>query len=358
VLSGFLITGILFDARHDSHYFRNFYARRILRIFPLYYLTLILIAIGVAIGLRVSHSTTVHRLFESQSWLWWYGTNFKLAHERVWAPFRGGRFDVGHLWSLAVEEHFYMIWPAVVLALSRKEAMRLCAALCVIAIAARAYCIHLDNQIASYVLTPCRMDSLAIGAWIALAARGPRGLAALVKPAKIVGALAGVAMLLIFVGSQDFTYFETGVSIAGFTLLALFFGSAIVLTLAAPANSALSKAMSSPFLRSLGKYSYALYIYHMAVAQMLKTTHLTALGPAWFSYIVVMLASGLISYGIAWLSWHLFEKHFLKLKRFFPHKSPAEPMPQLGGAAAGSHSFVHVSANPVDLRLPQTYSGS
>jgi peptidoglycan/LPS O-acetylase OafA/YrhL len=358
VLSGFLITGILFDARNDPRYFRNFYARRILRIFPLYYLALIFLAIGSAVGLQLSHSTTVRRLFDSQSWLWWYGTNFKLAHDGVWSAFRGGRFDVGHLWSLAVEEHFYMIWPAVVLALSRRKAMRLCMVLCAISVAARAYCVHLDNLLASYVLTPCRMDSLAIGGWIALAARGPNGLAALIRPAKIVATLAGAAILLIFNAAHNVNYLETGISVTGFTLLALFFGSMIVLTLAAPANSAWSKVMTSRVLRSFGKYSYALYVYHMVIAQMLKKTHLTALSPAWLSYTLVMCCAALISYAIAWLSWHLFEKHFLRLKRFFPHHSPAGPLLHHGDFGEQTPSFVPISAHSADLRLPQTYPGS
>ena len=112
VLSGFLITGLLLDAKGDPHYFRNFYARRTLRIFPLYYavLALLLLVLPRVIALPLAlDESRMH-----QAWLWTYTANFFIAAKASWAlPY------VSHFWSLAIEEHFYLVWPLVVFSFRR-----------------------------------------------------------------------------------------------------------------------------------------------------------------------------------------------------------------------------------------------
>src|SRR2546421_12940262 len=102
VLTGYLITGILFVPRGLSHYFRNFYMRRVLRIFPLYYAVLFVLFYA----LRLAPSAYPIGLEESgrhQAWFWSYGVNILIALRGAWAlP------DVSHFWSLSVEEHFYL----------------------------------------------------------------------------------------------------------------------------------------------------------------------------------------------------------------------------------------------------------
>jgi peptidoglycan/LPS O-acetylase OafA/YrhL len=113
VLSGFLITGILLKTKSRPHYFRNFIVRRALRIFPLYYLSL-------AIFLFVIPSVIATQSFElprsNQFYLWTYTSNVYMSWTNAWSF---GPLD--HFWSLAVEEHFYLIWPAVVFFLSPKD---------------------------------------------------------------------------------------------------------------------------------------------------------------------------------------------------------------------------------------------
>src|SRR4051812_35227350 len=112
VLSGFLITGILYDARNEPNYFRNFYMRRVLRIFPLYYgvLALVFVAAPLIPALR---GQTLDFLVDHQWWAWLYGVNVYIAIQGVWS------FSyLEHLWSLCIEEHFYFFWPVVVFLLA------------------------------------------------------------------------------------------------------------------------------------------------------------------------------------------------------------------------------------------------
>jgi peptidoglycan/LPS O-acetylase OafA/YrhL len=171
VLSGFLITGILYDTRQSNGFFKAFYARRALRLFPVYCLAVLVVAVGTEFFRH-------HR-----NWLlipfFFYGSNVVLAVPHGYpqvAP-----FDCSHFWSLAVEEQFYSIWPLVIFfAADRRRLMRICIAgiafalLLRITLTATGASLWLD-----YWELPTRMDSLLAGALIALYVRGPRGLVVL-----------------------------------------------------------------------------------------------------------------------------------------------------------------------------------
>ena len=183
-LSGYLITGILFDAKAaPRHYFRNFYMRRALRIVPLYYATLALAILPTAGPLARSEALGLRTIRGEQAWYWLYGVNLLQA-------MRGRFYPLGNYWTLSVEEHFYLLWPIAAFLLSRRALMACAAALFAIALATRLGMIAAHaNPIAIYVLTPCRMDTLAAGAFVALAARGPGGLAAVLPGAAGAGDL-------------------------------------------------------------------------------------------------------------------------------------------------------------------------
>lgn len=118
VLSGFLITGILLRTRNQPNYFRNFISRRVLRIFPLYFLSLLL---GILVIPNLLNNNAFDLASREQFYLWTYTSNFRMAWLNEWCF---GAFD--HFWSLAVEEHFYLIWPFVVLLLERRQLMTVC----------------------------------------------------------------------------------------------------------------------------------------------------------------------------------------------------------------------------------------
>src|SRR5262249_2453340 len=128
VLSGFLITGILYDARSEPHYFRNFYMRRLLRIFPLYYGVLALLFFVIPL-IPVLRGPTLDYLIERQAWAWPYAVNIHIAKHGDWAlPY------INLFWSLAIEEHFYLFWPLLVFLLAGRPraliGMSLVAMLC------------------------------------------------------------------------------------------------------------------------------------------------------------------------------------------------------------------------------------
>jgi peptidoglycan/LPS O-acetylase OafA/YrhL len=107
VLSGFLITGVLLDAKSSPHRYRNFFARRSLRIFPLYFtaLGLFVVILPWVLGSRAPFRQAT----EQQFYLWTYLSNIRMSWMGEW---NFGRLD--HFWSLAVEEHFYLIWPWII----------------------------------------------------------------------------------------------------------------------------------------------------------------------------------------------------------------------------------------------------
>ncbi|MGA2216294.1 MAG: acyltransferase, partial [Bryobacteraceae bacterium] len=161
VLSGFLITGILSDSKNGFHYFRNFYMRRVLRIFPAYYGFLIVAEFVVPGLLRLAHHKPIWQT-SGYGWYWLYISNIGAALGHQDAE------GFGHFWSLAVEEQFYFFWPLLVYFLSRRAAKRASVA-CIFAALTLRTCMVLigHSHPAAAVLMPCRLDALAIGAWLA-----------------------------------------------------------------------------------------------------------------------------------------------------------------------------------------------
>jgi peptidoglycan/LPS O-acetylase OafA/YrhL len=318
VLSGFLITGILFDSRESAGYFRNFYCRRIVRIFPLYYAVLF---VALVILPRIPHAKSANfsRMAGDEPWYWLYLSNFAIARAGQW---RHAILDVS--WSLAIEEQFYLVWPVVVLVCSRASLLRISSMLVLAAPVLRALLLWADAApIAIYVLTPTRIDALAIGAWVALAARQPGGLIWLRRIGRPVSAVAGVAVLGFLVSGRTFCW-DPWIQVAGYTALALLAASALVAALTCSPKGWFYQVLTHPLLRSFGKYSYALYLFHLSLRALVRDT---VYGPGRFPTIfgspipgqlLFYVVATALAYVAAWLSWHCFEVHFLKLKHLFP----------------------------------------
>lgn len=123
-----------------------------------------------------------------QAWLWLYGSNVLQSIRGEWCL-----GSLNHFWSLAVEEHFYFVWPLVIFLCTRQTALRVCGLIIVAAELARALWLYSGgNDVAAEVFTLLRMDSLVLGGWLALVARSPGGLAWLVKLAKPTLVISGV----------------------------------------------------------------------------------------------------------------------------------------------------------------------
>jgi peptidoglycan/LPS O-acetylase OafA/YrhL len=310
VLSGFLITGILFDAKGKEHYFRNFYVRRALRIFPLYY-GVLFAALLVLPRFIPALAKEFQQAIDQQGWLWFYGANALQAYEGRWCL-----GPLNHFWSLAIEEHFYLVWPAVIYFASRRTAKRICGGVFVASIVARfMWLANGGNNVAAEVLTPLRMDGLVLGSWLALTARGPGGLTWLARCATpwLIGS-GTIAIAADLFGRRFF-----GLPYAAWACTC---GAFLIVTVAASRQSWLGRLGRSKTLQFFGKYSYAMYVFQLPLIYLLAPL-ITAEGLAHsigsqalgqIGYCVILTAMTTAS---ALASWHLFEKRLLALKHRF-----------------------------------------
>lgn len=313
VLSGFLITGILYDTRASVHRFRNFYMRRALRIFPLYYGSLLLL-FGLVPWLG-RWSDGFKGIEHAWPWLWTYGTNILVSLEGRWFP-------LSHYWSLAVEEHFYLVWPLVVFSLDRRSSIRACLALIAIALVIRIGLVRHGLVLSAYTLTLSRMDGLALGALIALLIRGEHGFDTIVPLAAKGAKLSGTALVFLMLWRLGLTFHDSMVQTLGYFLLDLFFASLIVLLVVAPKMAPLARIFNLGVLRSLGRYSYGIYVYNSIFVLLSDGFSIPTRVAAWTNSVaierVIYVAIATFStLSMAWLSWHLLEKPFMRLKVYF-----------------------------------------
>lgn len=323
VLSGFLITGILLDARGAAGYFRAFYARRVLRIFPLYYAYLAVLFLLLP---RLLPALDVKA--ETQGWLWTYLGNVLFARE---GGFHASPYT-GHFWSLAVEEQFYLAWPLLVFLLPRRRLALVCVALVVGAFLLRLG-IHRTtfNATAAYVLTPARMDALALGALVAIGAREPGWWPRLRRFAPWALGASALAVAAVWVRQGGLFGGDPVVQVWAFGPLASGFAALLVLALGGAGGFRLPRALSHPVLRGAGKYSYGLYVLHYPIFLALEGAGFTSLalatrlGSRIAGIAAFAAVAGAATFAAALLSWHLLEKRFLRWKDRVPYRAAAAP---------------------------------
>ena len=308
-LSGFLITLGLLESQGASHYFRNFYAKRALRILPLYYavLLVLLVLLPAVVTLGAPFSSA------HQAPLWLFTANWTQS-----LP-----YGFGHFWSLSVEEQFYLFWPLVVFRLPARRLLTVCLWTGVGALLLRCVLAAYGADSSTlYQNTACRMDALALGGAAACVLRIP----SLWDTARAHLPAVGVAALLVFLAGIPLTHIYDNDHLAGETLgysllacsSAAFVLWAAMLDPRAPPGLG-SLLLWSP-LRSCGKYSYAIYVFHNLLHKLVGEPWLVGrFGKApplqvVFTYSTAVL---LISYGLAFCSYYALERRFLRLKRFF-----------------------------------------
>ncbi len=315
VLSGFLITGILIDAKGNQGYFTNFLARRSLRIFPLYFGALFLFLI--ASNWVPAYRGMFAQAEANQFYLWSYLSNVKMSFDNAWCF---GYLD--HFWSLAVEEHFYLVWPLALFICCRSTALKLACGLAAGSAVVRIMFASVsDNGLAPNVLTVLRCDALLMGSILAMQIRSPRGLTPLKWWALTLLPLClAVAVTASVYDKRLFTVPNT--------LWPLMWSCVLVWLLEGRESSLLARCFNLSCLRSLGKYSYAIYVFQSPlipiVAAVCSVPILTSLtGNAIAGNLMYIAAMFTLTYGAALLSWHVLEKHCLKLKDLFPtHRPP------------------------------------
>ena len=320
VLSGFLITGVLLDAKGDEHYFRNFYARRALRILPLYYGTVAFL-LWIYPILHPSGIGPHIALERRQWWYWLHLTNIGALVPDPWRL----PYNTGHFWSLALEEQFYFLWPIVVLRSSDRTLLKTCAVGIVVAAVLRLIMSAANMDDAwSYRLLFTRMDTLLGGAAVAVLARQPDGLPRLRRAATRWGLPAALILATTFTLWEGMHIVDLPFRTIGYSAAVVMYGALLTLAVAGP----FADALSHPVLRFFGKYSYAMYVFHpMLLTKSSWVGTLADRATAITGWTLVgtgiyyVLGVGLVSV-VAYLSWHLYERWFLALKRFVPRREP------------------------------------
>jgi peptidoglycan/LPS O-acetylase OafA/YrhL len=322
VLSGFLITGILLDTRGSERYFTNFYARRTLRIFPLYYLVLVL-AFFVLPQFPAAHAVVLGQeqpVAVPPQWPYWlYLTNFSIA-EGGWAH---GWVDVA--WSLAIEEQFYLVWPLMIWLCPPRLVAPLCAAILIAQPVARVYARAIEMPVLSvYVLPWFRLDGFALGALLAFAHR--RGLLPSLDrwvPVVVIAGVAGIIGCTIMGGHT--WWWNRWMQQYGYSLIAIVGGAMLVSAINRPADSVWPRMLSTGWLRAFGKYSYGMYLIHPPVMRavreyVLNPQEYEVIAP-WNAQVLFYGLATAPTFALAWLSWRLFEAPILRLKARFPYQS-------------------------------------
>lgn len=310
VLSGFLITRILLAARQADHYFARFYWRRSLRIFPAYFLYLALAFLFLA-----WQSGDIRELIQPAHLSYWVYLQNWVISLRGYDSFR----PLSHLWSLAVEEQFYIVWPFLVLWLSPRKLLRITLLMLIAAILVRSYLVARDAYtVGTYVSTITRMDTLAAGAMLALVEQNATWRSWLARQASKF-AVAGLSvMIAIMFWRHGYEIRDSAVRLVGFAANILFCAGLIATVAFNDGRVLLARLFSWRGLRWVGRRGYAGYLLHWPIT--LLAAHFIRLqgtsgGRAIILTLLIVLAATLVT---AELSWHLYEKHWLSLKERFP----------------------------------------
>jgi peptidoglycan/LPS O-acetylase OafA/YrhL len=297
VLSGFLIGGILLDSRDSPRYFGTFYARRIHRIFPIYYLMIAFVTVGV---LNWPQSP----LFRGDMPLWTY----PLYAQNLTGDYTQMANAVEVSWSLAVEEQFYLLFPLLVRFCSRRTTMYALGVCIVGAPLLRSLMVYGGLGYEEiYPLLPTRADTLALGVVAAMIVRSEVATRLIRRHSRaLYGCL--VALVLAFATMLKWTSCSY-VCTAGYSLLGITFFLFIVLLLVTPLPR-MREALSASWLRWLGAVSYCVYLVHEPIKIGLFLLLLPGAEPAisGLSSVFVTVAALVATLAVAHVSWRVIER--------------------------------------------------
>ncbi|HNO85853.1 MAG TPA: acyltransferase [Anaerolineales bacterium] len=322
VLSGFLITSILLKTREEKNYYKNFYARRVLRIFPLYYTALALFLIAVKFVPAVAETADSFIpylptfLLYQQNWLY------------LFAIYPSAYLSV--TWSLAIEEQFYLIWPAIVRIVNKHTLTWISAGIVILSLLIRTAAILLspDSEqlpVVFFYNTFTRFEGLALGALTAIFFVTPTNWQETAKrfalPVSIITMI--LFLYLAFISSPAGPhplYRNIPLGTIGYTLLAFSSAAMIVFLTSGTETSLIRKFFANGGLVFFGKYSYSMYLFHMPVALTLLDIMVKAKVRGWEYYAAYSLLTVAITTVLALLTWNILEDPLLKLKRHFTNE--------------------------------------
>ena len=312
VLSGFLITDILLNTVNDKNFLRNFYMRRVLRIFPLFYLTLI-ICLLILPSIK-SLSLDFHYYTENQFWLWTYLQNWLYAFKEP----QGDKILL-HTWSLAVEEQFYLVWPATILLIRKPKILLIISITVLLAVGFTRYAIwtfKIEDLAYASLYTFTRIDGICIGCMLALIMRINADFLKKYTVA-IVLLMALINFGFYFLNNRNADTLPY-LALVGYTTFAILFGI-LVYEAVIGESKIIQLIFNNRILKFFGKISYGLYVYHWPVYVLLFPffKHFIIINTN-IAYRMAELGSGIIvtaiSVIVSVISYRYFEKPFLKLK--------------------------------------------
>ncbi|HTC73979.1 MAG TPA: acyltransferase [Edaphobacter sp.] len=318
-LSGFLITGILLDTVNSPNFFKTFYVRRMLRIFPLYY--------GLLITLLLL-TRPLHFVWNGWQYFYLtYSTNFALWPR---GPLVLQPFSIDHLWSLQVEEQFYLVWPLILYRVrSLRSLIRISILVCVATLLIRIVLVaersYLNNVYLPYSSTFSCVDNLLFGCCLCALLRTTLRQQVLHFAPRIF-ALCVMVLTVAAIPNHGLDW-KTSIFIPTFGFSLIGISCAALIAMSLEPGSRTKQFFSHPILRFFGKYSYGLYVFHYPLGCLLNQPvrnyidahfHRKVLGVI-AGAIVVFIATTLA----ALLSYHFYEAPFLKLKKHFTYRKSA-----------------------------------
>ncbi len=318
VLSGFLITGILIKTVNGPKYFKNFYIRRALRIFPLFYGVFLLLALLTPVLHLEWTRWHIAYLFYFQNIAQTFVPNLISVYPAI---------QLAHFWSLAVEEQYYMIWPLTIWVLrDERKIMRLCLVLiaCCILLRIVLICLLPSNLALDLVYRelPSHGDGLLLGSWLVLAMRR-WSVEQLRRCARWPVRLAVAAFVTVGLYTHSPNFDSSLMETVGLTALPIVFGG-MLLNCFVPGSWEV-RLFCLPLLRFLGRYSYGIYVYHILFMPIMiqglgwLQVNLHSRVIAGLVFLTLWILGTIL---VAVLSYKYFESPFLRLKeRFAPTPS-------------------------------------
>lgn len=293
VLSGFVITRILLNSINNKNYFSSFYKRRILRIFPLYYGSLVIYYVfAYYMNWNPNNNSIIPYFTYLQNLEWLTGVE---------------GFGPNHFWSLAVEEHFYLFWPLLLFFIPKMHLRGTIIFLVLLAIPIKYLFFKLDIEIDYNSLT--RYDGLLIGALIAYFEIND-----LNKYKRYLGRYGWfILVICLFTGAFIFNVqdkFPLLNALAKHPILNITFGIIISFLAFNYKESLISRILETRILQYLGQISYGIYVWHMLVIFLMELDFLHS--NIWYIDLIICTSLTII---ISHISYYYFELHFLKLKK-------------------------------------------
>lgn len=319
VLSGFLITAILLRTKGDPHYYKNFYVRRSLRVFPLYYFVLALMLFSMPI-LDPDYVAEIPRalpfyLFYMQN-LFHFLSNFQ------------GTVFLSVTWSLAIEEQFYLLFPFLVYYTRKETLVKICGGIIILSILSRILAAFFWTNVAQmtnffFYNTFTRFEEIAFGVLIAVAFTYPEWKSKLARISLPVFLISYPALLIFeVVTSTDIphpAYSNVPLTVVGYTLASIFAAALIVTLTTRSETSLIRRIFRSKFFVFWGNRSYSIYLFHMPVGLLLLDYLWRSELRGWYVYILYIGLTFGITILISMLTWRFLEKPMLGLKKYFEY---------------------------------------